>query len=571
MSTSAVKVNSGKSSRSAGKDAKNDVRGSVSRRETGPLTELAQMMAQDGMGPSMEGLAGEVASMPLARRQSTVLTLQRTRGNSFVQRLAIQAKLTVGPAGDKYEQEADHVADQVMRMTETPNPVQRQEDEEEIQTKPLAASITPLVQRFTSFITSPLQRQGEEEEIQTKPLVQRQGDVEEIPPKSALSGGSFDVGSSFESRLSSTRGSGSPLPDAIRRQMERGFGADFRGVRVHKGSAAAQLNRAVSAQAFTHGHDIYLGEGRYDPSSGASKRLLAHELTHVVQQEGSMLPESKAHVSGQVQSDHAIPAMASKRKWAAQNINPIQRESTRIQRGLFSWYKKRKERKEKEKKEAERKIEEEQYRKSKKSDMWTDWMIDINIHIRKMNLEGSLKMDALWERYLETLQRVGFRYETMGGDMWTESPNGSCMQLSNTLAMLAKDLGLDAKSVCVHQSSFVTPNGTKLVDGSAAKSNIKMNGQYVKGKYVFSQHQCVLYGGVYYDSLCMSMYSSPDHPVAWELNERGDDELQIVSVKDGATWPDSDEAITSENAYLVRTGDKPGDGFVSCWALSRKH
>jgi hypothetical protein len=272
MGASAVKVNSGKSSRSAGKDAKNDVKGPGHHREAGPLTELAQMMAQDGMGPSMEGLAGEVASMPLARRQSTVLTLQRTRGNSFVQRLAIQAKLTVGPAGDKYEQEADHVADQVMRMTETPNPVQRQEDEEEIQTKPLAASITPLVQRFASFITSPLQRQAEEEEIQTKPNPV---------------GCSFETGGSFESQLSATRGGGLPLPGSLRGEMEAGFGADFSGVRVHMGSQAADLNRAVSAQAFTHGQDIYMGQNRSNLESRAGKRLIAHELAHVVQQTGS--------------------------------------------------------------------------------------------------------------------------------------------------------------------------------------------------------------------------------------------------------------------------------------------
>ena len=279
MGASAVKVNSEKSNQSAGKDVKRDVMGLGPRREAGPSTELAWMMARDGEGPSMEGLAGELASMPLVRRQSTVLSLQRTRGNAFVQRLAIQAKLTVGPAGDRFEREADHVADQVMRMTETPNPVQRQEDEEEIQTKPLAASITPLLQRFTSFVTSPLQRQGEEEEIQTK---------------SALSGGSFDVGSAFESRLSATHGGGSPLPDIVRRQMERGFGADFGGVRVHAGSEAAQLNSEVSAQAFTHGQNIYLGEGRTNLGSSEGQRLLAHELTHVLQQNPSTVERDLA-------------------------------------------------------------------------------------------------------------------------------------------------------------------------------------------------------------------------------------------------------------------------------------
>jgi hypothetical protein len=237
-----------------------------------PLTR--PVWEADWAGGGIEGLAGELASMPPVQRQSTVQSLQGTHGNRFVQRLAIQAKLKVGPAGDRYEREADHVADQVMRMTETPNPVQRQEDKKEIQTKPLAASITPLVHRFTSFIKSPLQRQAEEEE--------------EIQTKSTSSAGGFEAGSAIESQLSARRGGGRPLPSSLRGQMEAGFGADFSSVRVHTGGEATQLNRAVSAQAFTHGQDIYLGEGKGDLESSAGRKLLAHELTHTIQQTGAV-------------------------------------------------------------------------------------------------------------------------------------------------------------------------------------------------------------------------------------------------------------------------------------------
>ncbi len=78
--------------------------------------------------------------------------------------------------------------------------------------------------------------------------------------------------------------SGQPLPKATRAFMESRFGQDFSQVRVHADSEAAQLNQALRAQAFTHGQDVYFGEGRYSPESGAGKRLLAHELTHTVQQ-----------------------------------------------------------------------------------------------------------------------------------------------------------------------------------------------------------------------------------------------------------------------------------------------
>lgn len=276
MKASATKADPGKGSKSAGKDARHDIRSRAGPlNETGPLMDLIQRSNGGGEGPSMQGMAGELASMPLARRQKAVLSLQRIRGNSFVQRLAIQTKLQVGPAGDKYELEADRVADQVMRMTEPANSVQRQEDEEEIHTKPLASSITPLFQRFTSFIASPLQRQEDEEEIQAK---------------RTSAEGSFDAGSSFERSLSVTRGGGRPLPELVRTQMEARFGVDFSGVRIHTGNDATELNKAVDAQAFTHGRDIFLGEGRSNVESNAGKKLIAHELTHVIQQTREIQP-----------------------------------------------------------------------------------------------------------------------------------------------------------------------------------------------------------------------------------------------------------------------------------------
>lgn len=202
-----------------------------------------------------------------------VLQLQRTVGNRAVGRVlseaksrpVIQAKLTVGAAHDPYEQEADRVADQVMRMPATPTTTMQRtaEDEEELQAKPLASALTPLVQRATPEI--------DEEELQTKRATAADG---------------FDTSADFEGRLNATRGGGRPLPDSVREFMEPRFGADFSGVRLHTGSEPTQLNREVSAQAFTLGQDIYLGEGKSDLESNTGKQLLAHELTHVVQQTG---------------------------------------------------------------------------------------------------------------------------------------------------------------------------------------------------------------------------------------------------------------------------------------------
>ncbi|HEX2268867.1 MAG TPA: DUF4157 domain-containing protein, partial [Pyrinomonadaceae bacterium] len=81
--------------------------------------------------------------------------------------------------------------------------------------------------------------------------------------------------------------SGSPLPSSIRANMERRFGHDFSQVRVHANEPAAKSARDVNATAFTVGHDIVFSAGRFSPGTHEGRRLLAHELTHVVQQGGA--------------------------------------------------------------------------------------------------------------------------------------------------------------------------------------------------------------------------------------------------------------------------------------------
>ncbi|MFN9954029.1 MAG: DUF4157 domain-containing protein, partial [bacterium] len=81
-------------------------------------------------------------------------------------------------------------------------------------------------------------------------------------------------------------GGGSPLSMQVRGQMEASFGVDFSGVRVHAGADAAAMAASVDAKAFTHGQDIFFAKGQFAPGSTPGKELLAHELTHVVQQGG---------------------------------------------------------------------------------------------------------------------------------------------------------------------------------------------------------------------------------------------------------------------------------------------
>jgi len=198
------------------------------------------------------------------------LMLQRSVGNQAVQRLfesgAIQAKLTIGQPNDKYEQEADRVADEVMRMPESQVQRQSEEDEEEemIQTKPIGDQITPLVQR---------QVEPEEEE------------EEMIQPKANQGG--FEADEAFHSQLIDVKSEGQTMNRQERAYFEPRFGVNFSGVRMHTGSKSAQLARSISAQAFTHGSDIYFGAGKYNVYSTQGRHLMAHELTHTIQQSGS--------------------------------------------------------------------------------------------------------------------------------------------------------------------------------------------------------------------------------------------------------------------------------------------
>ncbi|MDT4899535.1 MAG: hypothetical protein QOJ78_465 [Pseudonocardiales bacterium] len=93
-----------------------------------------------------------------------------------------------------------------------------------------------------------------------------------------------DLAEDTERELLAARGRGARLPVPVRRSMESSFKADFNAVRVHTDARAARLNREMSAQAFTLGSDIFMGQGAPDASSRSGQHLLAHELTHVVQQ-----------------------------------------------------------------------------------------------------------------------------------------------------------------------------------------------------------------------------------------------------------------------------------------------
>ena len=128
----------------------------------------------------------------------------------------------------------------------------------------------------------------EERELQRKEVADAPGNPSDEEENIQTKSGNArpEANADFQSRLDASKGGGSPLSSATSSTMESAFGADFSGVRVHTGSEAVQMNKELKAQAFTHGNDIYFNEGKYDIESTGGKHLLAHELTHTVQQTG---------------------------------------------------------------------------------------------------------------------------------------------------------------------------------------------------------------------------------------------------------------------------------------------
>jgi len=188
------------------------------------------------------------------QRANLAIRLQQTYGNQYVQRLVeslnVQAKLTVSSPDDEYEREADQVAYAVTRAS-APS-VQRQAEEPEEE--------------------EPEEEEEEEEEGEERV----QAKLSEGQPNM--------VSEDLEANINAARGTGQPLPDSIRTSLEPQLGHDFSQVHIHTDAKADTLSRQLSAEAFTTGNDVFFRDGAYQPSSDSGKKLIAHELTHVVQQ-----------------------------------------------------------------------------------------------------------------------------------------------------------------------------------------------------------------------------------------------------------------------------------------------
>lgn len=199
-------------------------------------------------------------------------------GNQELQRLfaqgAIQAKLAISQPNDPDEREADRVTEQIMRMEE-----------------PVSIYSAPgIIQRTCAAreASGALYPNCAEEE-----KVQRKGSTKTASQPS----------SSLHSQIVRPRGGGEPLSPSTRTFFEPRFGRDLSHVRVHTGKEAADSAQAIRARAYTVKNDIVFGESQYSPNSIGGKKLLAHELTHVVQQRQGVIARAVARNYSIIESD----------------------------------------------------------------------------------------------------------------------------------------------------------------------------------------------------------------------------------------------------------------------------
>jgi Domain of unknown function (DUF4157) len=225
-------------------------------------------------------------------------------GNRGVGRL-IQARIKVNEPGDIYEQEADRMAEVVMRKKVAPcrcggtcrHCRAKREETLQRQAEPVAKRFKQATLQAPATPSNPASTETGKAPSEKKP---EQG---------------TGISVALKAYISQSLGRGQPLGPATRRFMENAFEQDFGPVRIHTDRAAAQATKALSAHAFTLGNSIWFGRGQYQPHSSQGQHLLAHELAHTVQQRGSIpslqrnLLVGAANDPAEGMADHAAAAV----------------------------------------------------------------------------------------------------------------------------------------------------------------------------------------------------------------------------------------------------------------------
>jgi Domain of unknown function (DUF4157)/Putative peptidoglycan binding domain len=253
---------------------------------------------------------------PTPMTQASAPARRWTPGNQAMQWLlragALRPKLAISQRGDGFEHEGDRVAEQVMRMPDPSTPDRAQ-------------GPAPDIQRTCSDCEAEMHRQpmeeGKEKHVQRKAtdgLVSRPNPAPLVTP-------------AFARGVNQARGGGQGLSAPVRSFMEPRFGRDFADVRVHSDATADELARSVNAEAFTVGRDIFFRAPGLQQSTMDGRKLLAHELMHVVQQSDDRAPEAVQRIAAE---DASPPAscdsapLPPRERWSGNStLNAIRSEA----------------------------------------------------------------------------------------------------------------------------------------------------------------------------------------------------------------------------------------------------
>ncbi|BAN01347.1 eCIS core domain-containing protein [Ilumatobacter coccineus] len=240
----------------------------------GTMSTRMRRPAPSKTAPQRERRSDDTEQQDLPRRPTAPLGLTGA---------IAQAKLAVGPASDPFEREADAVADSVVRRLSGGSS---------------AATTAPDAVDHPARPTR----------------VQRSATI-------GAAGGTVD--NDTDRAIQSSRGGGSALPVEARAKMEHAFGADFGQIRVHQGARAAELSDRIQAKAFTVGRDVYFRDGMPDVGTASGQHLLAHELTHTIQQ-GSVSQRRDTDGAADVRrtADTTVQRLMPTKKWVENAVGP---------------------------------------------------------------------------------------------------------------------------------------------------------------------------------------------------------------------------------------------------------
>lgn len=260
--------------------------------------------------------------------KTKVQSPDKSSGTPFRSRGAVQAKLSVNQPGDQHESEADAASDRVVNGSSANGPT-ASGSPAPVQLKPISQTLTPRIQRKEA--------PGQMGQLDVEGTEDKMGAIghEGIIQRKEKDPGTDLTAPGLDNQLQETKGQGSALPSDVKSEMESGFGADFSNVRTHTGTKATDMNQSLKSKAFTNQGDIYFNQGNFDPNSKDGKQLLAHELTHTIQQ-GAASPAANKDNKSNPEQKNINPADVAQAKNQAKNTPGTEEKAEKLVTELTS-------------------------------------------------------------------------------------------------------------------------------------------------------------------------------------------------------------------------------------------